>query len=366
MSQEERLLILQMVADKKLSATEAAELLRAIDSNDREQPAPAMAAPKPMTGNPTISGNARNMPPMPPTPPTPPTAPTPPSPPSLSGLGSFIENVVERVTSVLSDVVEPRYKFVSELAGDFAAGEVPLRISTGNGRISISSWDEPGFKATIMVEAGGASEEEARRRANGAYTVKAGENGFELETRRWEWSENTAVHVDLLVPKDHTYRLEGRSGNGRIEVKGVALTDNRVTSGNGRIVLEDVTADHLHVRTGNGAMEITADIADLDANSGNGSVTISPTGSRSQFLKVSTGNGSVRVNCDRISPEAGLKLDLNTGMGGVAVSHPNLVYDRDSRTMPSKHILAHTPNFDQAATQVVITARTGMGSVSVE
>lgn len=349
MSQDERLMILQMVADKKISAKEAADLLRAIDGTEQG----AASAPRSVHANPTVRPNG----------PTPP-APTPPLP--LSGLGSFIENMVERMTSVFSDMVEPRYEFTSELAGEFPAGEVPLRIFTGNGRVEVKGWDESGFKAIITVKAGGTNEEEARRKANSAYTIKAGENGFDLETRRVEWPENIVVHVELMVPKDRTYRLEGRTGNGRMEIQDVALTDNRLHSGNGRIALSGVTADRLFVRTGNGSMDLVGDIGDLDAGTGNGSVTVSPLGNRSQTLKLSTGNGSIRIHSGRLSPDAGLKLDVNTGMGGATITLPNLVYDRDVRTMPNKQVVARTPNFEQAAVQVVLVARTGMGSVSVD
>jgi len=307
MSQEERLMILQMVADKKISAVEAAELLKALGPGHKE-PEPA--------SEPTPAPPFRTRP-IP-----------PPPPPVLTGLGSFIENVVEMVTGPLSDAMEPRYEFPAELTGEFAPDEVQIRIVTGSGRVVIQAWDGQGYQASIVAKASGANEEEARAKAASAYTVKADATGFDLEAKRWDWG-GTAVHVVLLVPKGKTYRVEARTGNGAIEVEGLAMSDTKL-------------------------------------DTGNGSIHVSPTGSQPQMLRLRTGNGSIAVRTVKVGAGAGFKVEAHTGLGRVNLGLPSLIFDTDVRHSPSKTVVARTVNFETAAVPVTILAWTGMGSVTVD
>lgn len=376
MAQEERLLILQMVADKKITAAEGVELLRALEAKDAKPAAAAAPAPEQAPPLPKVSGVTFHMtpPPVPPAPAAselPPVSPAPPAPPAPgngatlgSGLASFIEDIVERVSSAFSEVVEPRFEFTYELTGEFAPSDViPLRIQTGNGKVIVQTWDEPGWKAVILVKARGNSEEDARARAADAYTVKT-TSGFDLEARRHDWTD-IAVYVTLYVPKGNRYSLDTRTGNGKVEIKGVEITDGRVTTGNGALVCTGGKADRLALRSGNGSIELDGDIADVEAGSGNGSVHVRPLGLRSQVLRVNTGNGSVHVTTGSISADAGFRVDAHTGMGGIHLTVPGLVYDRDIRTVGHKHIVARSANYEQTAVKVSITARTGMGSVSI-
>lgn len=361
MSQEERLMILQMVADKKISATEAAELLRALDgSAPTERPRPGGET------DPRERVAEIKRPPRPPEPPRGPEFPRAPEPPVLSGLGGFIENIVERVGSVFSDVVEPRYEFPEELTGEWAADQVPVRVMTGNGRVEIKGWDQPGYKATITVKANGATEEEARTRAKDAYTVSADENRFELDARRGDntWN-NIAVHLTLMVPKGKRYLVEARTGNGKVELDQLLTVESRVNTGNGRIRLIGGAHDRVHVKTGNGSVEVAADVGDLEASTGNGSVTVTPAGNRDQNLRLSTGNGSLEIETSQLPSGFGLKLDAHTGMGTVNIGLPNLIYDRDVRSMAHKHVIARTPDLEAAPMRLTVAARTGMGSVNI-
>lgn len=356
-------MILQMVAEKKITASEAAELLKALDGQAQAASQAAQAAQAAKVAQPS-AGPASFVPPVPPAP----RAPDPASPPpSLgSGLSSFIEEVVERVTSAFGDFTGPRYEFPTEISGVFTEELIPLRIMTGNGHVELKGWDQPGYKASILVKARGANEAEARARANEAYLVIAAENRFELEAnRRFDWSDLT-VSVTLFLPKEKLYRLEGRTGNGHILVEGVTLADGTATSGNGRITVRNAGADRLHVKSGNGSIEIDGDVADLEAGTGNGSVKVIPLGRRSESMQVKTGNGSITVDTGRLNREVGLFIDAHTGMGSVGVGRTDLVYERDERNVGHKHVVARTQNYNAAERRVNIRARTGLGSISVD
>lgn len=342
-------MILQMVADKKISATEAAELLRALD--EKGPASRASAPPPPHRGH--------GAPPNPPPPPSPPSG-------LGTGLSAFIEEIVDRATGIFGDFSGPRFEFPSEISGLFTADQVPLRIFTGNGQVELKGWDEPGYKASILVKARGNNEAEARARAADAFIVRATESGFELEAnRRYDWSEMT-VSVTLYLPKQKLYRLETRTGNGHIFMEGLTLLEGSGTSGNGRITFRGAAADRLYVKSGNGSIEIDGDVADLEAGTGNGAVKVIPLGRRSESMQVKTGNGSITVDTGRLSREVGLYIDAHTGMGSVGISRSDLVYERQERNVGHKHVVARTQGYETAERRVNIRARTGLGSISME
>ncbi|HEY3366532.1 MAG TPA: DUF4097 family beta strand repeat-containing protein [Symbiobacteriaceae bacterium] len=389
MTQDERVMILQMVAEKKISVNDAVELLKAIAPADQEapgfgeyagsDPVAESGSPAPGAAPGTTGTRPAGTPGGGPGPGARRTYSSPPPPPGPnfgsgfgagfgagfgSGLSSFIDEVIDRASSVFGDAFGHRYEFPTELTGDFTEGEIPLRIATGNGRVDIQTWDEPGYKATVLVKARGSSEEDARNRAQDAYSVKADGTCFELEARRSDVFD-VAVHVSLLVPRDRTYRLETRTGNGHIEVINMPLRDGQITTGNGRVTCRGGRADALRLQSGNGAVEVELEVADLEAGTGNGSLEIRTGGAQPQDLRLSTGNGSIRVDTSRLPAAAGFRIEATSAMGGLDVSLPNLVYEQDNRAMGHKRVVAFSQNFGQTTTPVTIKARTGMGSISV-
>lgn len=390
MTQDERMLILQMVAEKKITVNEAVELLKAIepakeyaDAEEYAGQAPAGAATGaggavPGAEEVAASGAAAG---------TRPGAGSSGAGPHRrygqrhgspfgegfgagfgagygSGLSSFIDDVLDKVSGVFGDTFGNRYEFPSELTGEFTAPDVALRIATGNGRVDVETWDQPGWRAQVVVKARGATEEDARNRARDAYTVESDGSFFELQARRFDWGD-ISVHVCLQVPKDHTYRLETRTGNGHIELTNLSLRDGQITTGNGRVNCIGGQADSLRLQSGNGAVEVEMDVAELEAGTGNGSLTVRPYGDRPRNIRLSTGNGSIRMDTSRLPVTAAYRIEADTAMGGCDVSLPNLNFEQDSRAVAHKRIVATSRDFASSASPVAIKARTGMGSISI-
>lgn len=337
-SQEERMMILQMVAEHKITAAEAAELLKALDQKDEgtildDDPGPSRSNQQ--------SSNLG------------------------AGLGSLLEDVVERVSSAVNSVVGNRHQFTRSFTGTFAPGEVPLEITLGNGRVEVEAWDEPDYRADVVVRVRAADEEEAKARAAKVYTVTADEHGFTLEgSRSGLWDE--AVNVSLKVPRDRSYAAKVRTGNGDVLVKDLAITHGKMKTSNGRMVCRGIQADELTAKSGNGSVEIEGETGELDLETGNGSVFLRPTGERVQVLRVTTGNGSIKLFTSRLTPQTGIHLDASTGLGSMSISLPDLIFERNETSPVNRHVVARTKQAGLGPSQVMVTARTGMGSITVE
>jgi len=335
-------MILQMVADKKITPSEGVALLQALEGD--EEPSGGTSAP-PRTGQ--RSGQSGGL---------------------GSSLTNLIEETVERVAGVLSELKGQQYQFPTEITGVFTVDEVPLRIFSGNGPVELRSWDEPGYKAQIVSKTRASNQAEAQRQAQEACRVTATETGFQLETDRGFANalSDVEVHLTLFLPRDRVYHLETSTGNGPIRIEGLRLSEGSARTGNGRITVRNVIADRLYLKSGNGSIEVDADVADLEASTGNGSLRVIPTGRRSEQMQLKTGNGSATIDTGRLSRDTGLYIDAHTGMGSVSISRSGLVYELDERNIGYKHVIAHTEGFDTAEPKVSLRVRTGFGSITVE
>jgi hypothetical protein len=357
LSQTERLLILQMVAEKKISADEAYELILALDASEPVAPPLATTQPK-------IS--ATSIPPLPPIPPIPPTpGGRPGSTFVFSGLNNLIEGLVDRVTSSFSDSVGPKYEFTTELTGRFEGEIIPLQVVTGNGRIDLHTSDQPECRVVVITKVSGYSEDEAQIRAKDAYEASITPNGFSLKAAEDSFG-GTSVSVQVFLPRGHRYRVDTRTGNGRIQVSEINMTECNVSTGNGRIQVDGGSADQLKARTGNGSVHINAEIADLTAQSGNGSVSITPQGTVSQRLDLSTGNGSIKVDTTHLPLDAAKRVEAKTAMSRIQVNVPTIKIQEESRGVGNRRFIGQSQGFESAAQQVMILAKTSAGSVTVD
>lgn len=337
-SQEERMMILQMVAEQKITPAEAAELLKALEQKD-EAPTLDDAPSASRSSQQTSSLGA--------------------------GLSSLLEDVVERVSSAVNSVVGNRHQFTRSFTGTFAPGEIPLEVTLGNGRVEVEAWDEPDYRVDVVVRVRATDEEEAKARAARVYTVTADEHRFILEGSRCGlWDE--AVNVTLKVPRDRTYAAKIRTGNGDVLVKDLEITEGKMKTSNGRMVCRGIQAEELTAKSGNGSVEIEGETGDLEVETGNGSVILRPTGERAQVMRITTGNGSIKLFTSRLSPETGIHLDASTGLGSMTISLPDLIFDRNEASPVNRHVVARTKQAGLGKAQVMVTARTGMGSISVE
>lgn len=362
LSQNDRLLILQMVAEKKISADEAYELILALDASE---PAAPSNTPIPKRTDSSIPP----IPPMPPIPPVPPIRPLAPermgSTFGFSGLGGLIEGLVDRVTSGLSDSLGPRHEFTTELTGRFEGEVIPLQMTTGNGRIDLQTWDQPECRVVVTTKVCGCSADEAPIRAKEAYTATITPGGFTFKTADESLSD-TAVSVQVYLPSEHRYRVDARTGNGQVQVSKIFMTECKVSTGNGRIQIEDGSADKVKARTGNGSIQINAEVAHLSAESGNGSVSATPHGTSSQHLELATGNGSIKVHTTFLPVDAGKRVEAQTVMSRIQVNVANIKIEEESRGIGNRRFVGQTQGFTSAAQQVTILARTSTGSVTVD
>lgn len=359
---EERMLILQMVAEKKISATEAAELLKALDGvNASSGPGPRRddfirdVERTAREAAHTIERNARQM-----------AHDAAVAARREGQVGSLMERLFEKFSFDFGD--ESKVSFEETSEGAFTAEEPRLNLRTGNGKLHLFGWDEPGYKLVLQYKVRGARDEaDAKEQVRERVRVEANGEGITLDGQDGGFRDKgIGISVELWLPRTHRYLLEGRTGNGSLRLEGLSLTDGQLTSGNGSIRIEGVSASHLKTTTGNGSINVEADLTEFSGQTGNGSLKVRPTGERAQQISVSTGNGSARIDLSGLPQTAGYHLEATTGMGSINLHVNDLVLEQNIRTIGHKHMVGRSRNYEDAANRVEIKATTGMGSITIE
>lgn len=130
------------------------------------------------------------------------------------------------------------------------------------------------------------------------------------------WRDRGRVTMTVQVPRG--VRLRTSSGNGRVSVS-AAVADARVSSGNGRVDVTGVTGP-VTASSGNGDVSVQTSSGPVNASSGNGRIRVEMDKlSGRDDITLSTGNGRIEL----IAPaDFSAEVDANTGNGSVTTDFP--------------------------------------------
>lgn len=356
---EERLTILRLLEEKKITAEEAADLLRAVEPAERGGPAGVSAAAVHQENGDdrgrvgTWAGRRLGR----------------------AGLqaGAGAEQLratggrlVDRFGGLVGFGVG--FRFDETLEGEVSAAEVAvLAVATQNGRVVIRATDEP-HKVRIVLHktVRAASEGEARSRAGvlgragveGDRVVVTGEGG-------WGWWGAYHLGVELLLPRRLHWSGNVTTSNGRIDVEGITCDGLKISSSNGRIQLVDCRAGDLSAWTSNGRIEARglSGRAHLRTSNGSLEVEIEPA-EGDNALTLETSNGSIAVGGP--AERVGWDVDAQTHAGRIHTSVPGVAVGSDGASgWRHAHALGQTSDYGAQPRRVRCEARTSNGSITI-
>lgn len=286
---EERLFVLRLVQEGKVSAAEGAELIRALDGGE------ALPMAQSEWRIPDYERGRREP----------------------GWLGGLVESIMEHLPGDWTGGA-PR-QFVEEVAGEFGPGPVSLDLNTQNGRVDVATWAGPGFSLELGKKVWAQDEQEARTRAGQLVDVSSDKGRLSVRVR--DGVRHAAIHIKLRVPVRPGYALTAVTTNGAIRLEGLDCATAAARSANGRIELAGVSAEELTADTVNGSVSITGGRhGRAGARSVNGSVVVA-TESRSGELNLGTTNGSIKC---RVPRGARCSVEADTVMGSIRVEVPDM------------------------------------------
>ncbi|MFO7173400.1 MAG: hypothetical protein DIU70_010625 [Bacillota bacterium] len=342
---EERLRILKMLAEGKISPEEAAELLEALEEGEEAESGRRARREAAAGGSQVASAREASG--------------------SWIGEGWGIDYLVQGVWQFVSDIVErlapleiPGPERTEEQAGELVAETVEVDLEVWNGRLTLRGWDRPGYRAVVTrrvrKERPEPSPEELSRLA--PLVVEPGR----VELKAVGEQELVLCSLDLWLPAGRRYCIRARTGNGRIEVEGLGGPEVRLHTANGRVVLTGGFWEEAALRTGNGRLVVAAGVKRGELQTGNGHAEVTLTAGPVEEVNVATGRGSVTLDIGALAPQ-GLQLDISSGLGGIRCEVPGLVVEDEV----GGRLRGHLPGGQSSAAQALIRVRTGLGPVTV-
>ncbi len=212
--------------------------------------------------------------------------------------------------------VQAEQTFESEMPADCVISVIDF--ATSNGSVKVTGWDRSGYKVVARAMVRGAeTKSEAERRLASALSLS-----LEGQVMRLECTDGTlsnSLSIEAYVPRANTYdvKVSSRNGSAKLELLTAGSVD--VRSANGRVVLEDITAAKVTASARNGSVTASGDLGDASLETANGSVSVVLSYRSAGRLRMNTGNGSVRLNVPR---DAGViyEISAHTVNGSVRTS----------------------------------------------
>jgi DUF4097 and DUF4098 domain-containing protein YvlB len=200
-------------------------------------------------------------------------------------------------------------------------GTAKVRVATGDAHVRIVAADTNTIQARVTTR-------NVKIGADGIQ-IHDQQNGDEVELevrypRRWSGIDfgSRSVDIELRVPR--LSNLNIKTGDGNIELSGVA-GDVDLQTGDGRVGITDVQGT-VRAHTGDGPVKLTGGKGEITLQTGDGRIEVE---GFDGTLRVETGDGRVRVS-GRFDV-----LDVKTGDGGVeaiALNGSRMLSDWSIRT----------------------------------
>lgn len=392
---EERMLILKMLQEGKITAEEAHKLLEAIDKSnagfeaesrknearfeEKVQKLQEKANKVAEKVSSTLNSSAEKI---------------------TSNTEKFGDDFSKRMETFGNDIAESAVKFTDKLVnylGNFIdvgydkyqykknyayelADNAEIKVDTCNFAVMVNPTAESMLSVNLYVNTS-----IPNLVVDEYFIVTQTENGVSVKT---QFPSRTWGKIEINIPK-HLSHLDIITTNGKCELVDITADSIESNTSNGKICLYNCQSKTIQAVTSNGkilASETTSAFADfstsngkieiehckfnkLDAKTSNGSIVldgIDKMDSAEGSYNLRTSNGKIVIELND-SSELGCMIDATTSLGSISVELPQLNYfvDKKSFSMQSSAQIK-SANFDTVENKVFINAHTSNSSISIE
>lgn len=274
----------------------------------------------------------------------------------LSHIGSLVSGIIGNLSG-------SEYKYPKTMTGELPEGDVvTVAIRGVNGRIVVEPFasDDGQFELKAVGKLRAASEEEAREALSELYTVQQTGQGLVITAEK-VFGQSKSVDFSLRLPGDRKYALELRSTNGSITVGALQVTTARITTTNGKIKLA-ADGEEFVLHSTNGRVEVDGCAEKTSCGTVNGRIVYACPRPISGQASLSTVNGSIRISLPK-SSSIGLRFfgESRTGSVRSTISGQSILLDEKRRVGRKLHI-------ERAGTEprMEINAKSVVGSIHLD
>lgn len=156
------------------------------------------------------------------------------------------------------------------------------------------------------------------------------------------------------------------TGNSSINVKDIISKEIHAYTANGRINLYNIDCDEIICKTTNGTIEskdIKSKIIQLTTSNGKINCTNINTNKANQ-IKLMTSNGSIISEMNTLVKDA--YFELETSMGSISLDLADMIYKINNQiNLGSKKLVAHSSNYNEQGDNLMFYASTSNGSIKI-
>ena len=348
--QEERLKILEMLQEGKISAEEAADLLRKLPERGRREKGQQYAGQDSqhtsggglfgwirdhIGGGPRISLDLQSSPVG----------------QGIAALRLSGKNDAVNIEGYRGDCIKIHCSYIAK------SEDPQIRLHEENGVYELHYYDNAlkALKITCRVPMVMINEIRAHS-INGRVKIENVEADIiEAETG------NAAVSIEDVKCN----KLYSRTYNASVSVEDTNFKDADLETTNGKVSLEDVQGVSARLQTTNAKISVEdADIAEINASTSNGSVTFEGlatggNGKEERSIKASSSNGSITVY---IPMDTGLKIEATTTNANVTCETAKPLFGEVSR----QHIDAKNQAYDSGDRRISLKLSTSNAGIKVK
>ncbi len=302
---------------------------------------------------------------------------------SLARSGLIEENVLSAVENVLRTVSErldetfdsaweggpgifalwPHKRVERTFTGSFsAASEASINLEIKNGRISLVPWDNEGFKVQTVGFVRNHLAHQAETEFERLIGYQAGPDSLKIEATNMR--AIAALSLAISLPRRLTYRIAVETTNGPIATGEFTCSEISLQSTNGTIRAEQARSEKLRIETTNGSIHVTTASPDVSCKTVNGTVNVKVPAAIAGKYRLETTNGGIRVNLPR-GVDLGMSVEAETHFGPIRIEHPDMDIVKESQNIGNHEVKAVSRGYETTSRKLNLDLETAHGSIVV-
>lgn len=257
----------------------------------------------------------------------------------------------------------PRYTFTETREGELDPGEtVELDLKLVNGSLIVHNWEGTGFKLILEKKVSAPTEEAAREKASEIGHLVTGPRFISLRHDEKGAVRNSVLSAELYLPAGSIYRGVAQSVNGKVQVEGLNVATLTASTVNGSVVVRHLRGQEIFLKTVNGSLRYWGQVTSVRAHTVNGSIRVHDQGGGQASYDLSTTSGGIRFHLAD-DPETGYQVQASSAAGGIRLKAPRLVEKAKSTEFAQRKVVAETSGFAECKYQVTVNAKTSAGGI---
>ncbi|MGE5551841.1 MAG: SHOCT-like domain-containing protein [Bacteroidota bacterium] len=236
---------------------------------------------------------------------------------------------------------------VTERAGRFERDTVEIDCACEAGSFILRGGDGPEYRLAVKQRFG---------QAEGPAIMAAGD--------RLTLRGNGIVHGEITLPDNLRYRLRLRSHAGRLEVDRLTVEQGSIITEAGSVRLAQLSAEDLTVKSSAGSVEgigLAARNLNVATHCGRIHLELAPTADGRCLAETDVGAVSIVVP---MREEVGYRLRARANLGQITCG-PEFTISDDDRSIGQRRLVAETPALASREHRIELEVRAECGSIRV-